>query len=148
MPRIEREIDIEAPPEQVFAYATAEENQTKWIVFLKEYRITSEQKQGAGITDRCVIQMGPRKEEMDAVCTEYVPGQVYARRTTSGLQMEGRLTFEPAGDSTLVAWTVDYTPPMGALGVVVDLLLMRRLFINQVEDSLERLKQQLEQAAG
>lgn len=148
MPRIERSIEIEAPRAEVFAYATKEESQVAWVSFLKEYQITSEEKQGRGVTERAVIQIGPRAEETRTVWSEYVPEHLLARRSTSGFQMESRLRFSTLEDGTRVAWTIDYTPPMGPLGRVVDLFLMRRLFINQVEDSLERLKRHFEEATA
>jgi len=43
-----------------------------------------------------------------------------------------------------VEWLVEYEPPMGMLGRLMDALLMNRVFQNDIETSLERLKVRLE----
>ena len=58
--------------------------------------------------------------------------------------MQGHMAFEPSGEGTRVVWTIDYTPPMGPLGTIVDLLFMNRVFQNEVEASLDNLKARLE----
>jgi len=54
------------------------------------------------------------------------------------------MTFEPRDDGAYVEWTVDYRPPMGPLGALIDALFMNRLFQNEMEESLESLKARLE----
>ena len=81
---------------------------------------------------------------MEALCTEYDPPRIFARKATSGMELDGRMTVEPSDDGTRVEWTIGYRPPMGPLGMVVDALFMNRVFQNEIEESLERLKAQLE----
>ena len=54
------------------------------------------------------------------------------------------MTFTPAGNKTLVEWTYNYTPPYGFLGKIGALLVMSRVVQNNMETSLENLKQALE----
>ncbi len=144
MSLIRKSIDIGASPEKVFDYATSLSTQPDWITFVKEAEITSGDAKSAGTTDRCVFKLGPRAQTLDAVWTEYDPPRSFARETTSGLEMEGRLTFEPRDDGTHVEWMVDYRPPMGPLGALADILFMNRVFQNEMEESLESLQARLE----
>ena len=144
MPRIRKTIEIEASPEHVFNYATNASTQTGWIKFLRQIDITSGDGQSRGTTDRCVIKLGPRAQAVDAVWTEYDAPRAFARKTTGGMEMEGRMTFQARDAGTRVEWTIGYKPPMGPLGAVVDALFMNRVFQNEIEESLESLKAQLE----
>ncbi len=144
MPRILKSIDIGASPENVFNYVTNTSTQTDWIKFLKAVDITSGDGQSKGTTDRSVIKLGPRAQPVDALWTEYDPPRSFARKATSGMEMDGRMTFEPIDDGTRVEWTIGYKPPLGLLGALLDALFMNRVFQNEVEESLESLKAQLE----
>ena len=144
MPRIRKTIEIEASPEHVFSYATNASTQTGWVKFLKQVDITSGDGQSKGTTDRCVVKLGPRAQAVDAVWTEYDAPRAFARKTTGGMEREGRMTFQPSDAGTRVEWTIGYKPPMGPLGAVVDALFMNRVFQNEIEESLEGLKAQLE----
>ena len=144
MPRIRKSIDIDASPDNVFNYATNTTTQPDWIKFLKQIEITSGDGQSKGTTDSCVIKLGPRAQTVEALWAEYDPPRSFARKTTGGMEMEGRMTFEPSTDGTHVEWTIAYTPPAGPLGMVVDALFLNRVFQNEVEESLESLKAQLE----
>ena len=144
MPLIRKSIDISASPEQAFGYVTDPSTQPDWITFIREVEITSGDAKSAGTTDRCLFKLGPRAQTLDAVWTEYDPPRSFARKATSGPAMEGRMTFEPRDDGAYVEWTVDYRPPMGPLGALIDALFMNRLFQNEMEESLESLKARLE----
>ncbi len=144
MPRILKSIDIDASPDKVFSYVTNASTQPDWIKFMKQVDITSGGDLGKGTTDRSVIKLGPRAQTMEALWTEYDPPRLFARRATSGMEMEGRMTFEPTDDGTQVEWVIGYRPPLGGLGLMVDALFMNRVFQNEVEESLENLKAQLE----
>ena len=144
MPLIRKSIDIAASPEKAFDYAADSSTQPDWITFIKEIEITSGDGKSEGTTDRCVFKLGPRAQTLDATWTEYDPPRSFAREATSGLEMDGRMTFEPRDDGTYVECTVDYTPPMGPLGAIIDALFMNRLFQNEMEESLESLKARLE----
>ncbi len=144
MARILKYIDIDASPDNVFNYVTNVSTQPDWIKFMKSVDITSGDGQTKGTTDRSVIKLGPRAQEVEALWTEYDPPRLFARKATSGMDMAGRMTFEPSDDGTHVEWTIGYRPPMGPLGMVVDALFMNRVFQNEIEESLESLKAQLE----
>jgi uncharacterized membrane protein len=141
---IRKSIDIDASPGNVFNYATNVATQPDWMKFLEGIDITSGDGRSKGTTDRCVIKLGTRAQTVEELWSEFDPPRSFARKSTGGMEMDGRMTFEPKEGGTSVEWTIGYVPPAGTLGKVVDALFMNRVFQNEMEESLESLKAQLE----
>jgi uncharacterized membrane protein len=146
MPRLDYSIDIKAPREKVFQYVSNVEFQPEWVKWAKQAEVTSTNVKGIGTTDAMLMQVGPRKEQVEAIVTEYKDGQLYTRRHTKGMEMTERYSLVNVGDNTKVAWSVDYVPPMGAMGKLFDFLFVMRLFEQLMQDSLSNLREKLETA--
>lgn len=144
MPRIRKSIDIDAPREHVFAYATDVSKHPEWTTFIREAQIISGDGKSQGSSDRSVVKVGPRAQTVEFLWTEYQPNEIFARRATSGMALEERITFTPNDGGTRVEWTVTYTPPLGPLGAFLDVFFMNRVYQNEIEASLENLKAQME----
>lgn len=145
MPRIERSIEIDAPADQVMDYVGKLENQIEWVSFMREQEVTKIDGSDS-IAEHSVVQIGPRKEKLNAVLKGPATKQSVSREAeNSSFRMDSVLTVGALGDMTEVTWAINYVPPMGLLGKLGDLALMRRLFINEVEKSLDNLRDQLEQ---
>ena len=145
MPRLDNSIDINAPLETVFAYLADVESHPEWVKWTKEAESTSDQS-GLGATSTQKMQVGPRKETVEAIVTEFKDNEVVTWRHTRGMEMTDRLAVVPFGDATKVAWSIDYTPPMGGMGKLMDVLFMERLFDQLAKDSMTQLKDRLESA--
>jgi uncharacterized membrane protein len=146
MPRLDNSIDIKAPLETVFEYLTDIAAHPEWVKWTKDAEVTSLEKKGLGVTSSEVMQVGPRKERIETIVTEYKPEEFFTRRHTRGMEMTDRLSVVKAGDGTKVAWSIDYVPPMGPMGKMMDLIFMVRLFDQLMKDSLGLLRQRLESA--
>jgi len=93
------------------------------------------------------MQVGPRKQNVEAIVTEYKENETQTRQHTRGMEMTDRISVVPMGtDTTKVAWSVEYKPPMGALGKLMDLIMMETLFDQLMKDSMTRLQGRLEGA--
>jgi uncharacterized membrane protein len=146
MPRIDNSIDIKAPLDRVFQYIADPATHPDWVKWAKEEEVTSLERTGLGATSTMVMRVGLRKERVDTIVTEYKPDEFLTRRNTRGMEMTDRLAVLRIGDTTKVAWSVDYLPPMGALGRALDFLFMEKLFDQLMQDSLTNLKERLETA--
>ena len=146
MPRLDNSIDIKAPADQVFEFVSDVTTHPEWVKWTKEAEVTSLEARGVGTTTAGVMQVGAKKEHIETLTTEYKDGQFVTRRNTRGMEMMDRLSVLPFGDGTKVAWSIDYTPPMGGLGKLMDMLFMERLFDQLMKDSLANLKERLESA--
>lgn len=146
MPRLDNAIEIKAPAEAVFQYVTDVNHYPEWVKWVKEAERTSEAG-GLGATDAIRMQVGPRKQNVEAIVTEYKENETQTRQHTRGMQMTDRISIVPMGnDTTKVAWSVEYTPPMGAIGKLMDLIMMETLFDQLMKDSMTRLQERLEGA--
>ena len=146
MPRLDAFIDIKAPREKVFAFISDVEAQPQWCKWAKDVEVTSPNHKGVGATDEMIMQVGPRKERVEGIVTEYKDGQFFSRRHTRGMQMSESYSVLPTADGSRVAWIIEYTPPMGAMGKMMDLIFMERLFEQLQGDSLNNLKAVMETA--
>ena len=146
MPRLDNSIDIKAPADQVFAFVSDITTHPEWVKWTKESQVTSLDRSGVGSTTAGVMQVGPKKEKIETLTTEFKEGQFVTRRNTRGMDMTDRLSVLPFGDGTKVAWSIDYSPPMGSMGKLMDMLFMERLFDQLMKDSLTNLKDRLESA--
>jgi uncharacterized membrane protein len=146
MPRLDNSIDIKASPDQVFAYLADVTTHPEWVKWTKDAEVTSVEPKGIGSTSTEVMQVGPKKETVETLTTEYKDGQFVTRRHTRGMEMTDRVSVLPFGDGTKVAWSIDYVPPMGGMGKLMDKLFMERLFDQLMKDSLTNLKDRMESA--
>ena len=146
MPRIDNAIDINAPSEKVFQYVADVRSQPQWVKWAKRVELTASDRSGLGATDAMVMQVGPQKQNVEGLITEYKEGEFFTRRLTKGMDLTERLAVVPIGAGSKVAYIIEYTPPMGPLGRLVDMLFMERLFDQLMKDSLTNLREQLESA--
>jgi uncharacterized membrane protein len=146
MPRLDNSIDIKLPKERVFEYVSDVTARPEWVKWTKRAEVTSTESRSVGATDAGVMQVGPQKQSVEAIVTEYRPDYVYTRRHTRGMELTDRIAVvpSPSGEGTKVAWTIEYTPPMGPMGKMMDAAFMARLFDQLMKDSLNNLRDRLE----
>ena len=124
MPRLDNSIDIKLPKDRVFEYVADVTHRPEWVKWTKRAEITSTEPGVIGSTDAGLMQVGPQKQTVEAIVTEYRPDYVFTRRHTRGMEMTDRIAVvpSPSGEGTKVAWSVEYTPPMGGVGKMMDAL--------------------------
>jgi len=144
VPQIRKSIDISVSPDNAFSYVTNPMTVPDWAQFIREMKITEGDGKSAGTRDAAVFKLGPRAQKQQGEWTVYEPPRTFVRKVAEGTPMESRMTFEAAGEGTRVEWSMRYTPPLGPVGMMVDMLFMNRVFQNEMEESLETLKAQLE----
>jgi len=148
MPRLDNSIDIKLPKERVFEYVSDVTHRPEWVKWTKRSEVTSSEPGVVGSTDAGLMQVGPQKQNIEAIVTEYRPDYVFTRRHTRGMEMTDRIAVvpSPSGEGTKVAWSVEYKPPMGQMGKMMAQLFMVRVFDQLMKDSLDILRDKLENA--
>ncbi len=146
MPRIRKYIDIEAPPARVFAAVADPAQQVEWALPFQEIELVEGDGISQGSVQRLLFKVGPRAYRLEAVVSDSRQGETFARQVREGpLALRERFFILPqSGEVTRVEWVVEYEPPMGLLGRILDALALHRVFQNDMETSLERLKRRLE----
>jgi uncharacterized membrane protein len=144
MTRVDNSIEIKAPKEKIFAFVSDLEARPQWLKWAKRTEVTSMQRSGVGTTDREVMQVGPQKQKTEGLVTDYQDGYTIARRLTKGMDLTERISVLHMGDASKVALSVEYRPPMGKLGQLMDFIFMSKLLDQLAEDSLTNLKEHME----
>jgi uncharacterized membrane protein len=142
--RVDRSIDIKAPKETIFEYVADIGNEGDWVKWAKDVRVTSLERAKIGATDAMLMQVGPSKKRVEGIITELVPNYTVARRLTTGMDFTERLSVVPVLDGTKLAWNVEYEPPGGGIGKLMDVLFMSTLLDQLMGDSLDILKDKIE----
>ena len=87
------------------------------------------------------------QHEWDAIDENWVPDRQVGWRSYSGLQNEGKVTFQPAGvDQTQVDVYIDYNPPLGVLGDIGEKLGAGSRFEHDLQRDLENFARMVEDA--
>lgn len=103
MIKIENNILINQPIEDVFAFMTNVENLPKWAALVLEAKQSSAGPLSVGTTQTQVAEFLGRRIETSLEVTEYEPNKKLSTKTTSGpLPMEIQYIFEPVAEGTRV----------------------------------------------
>jgi uncharacterized membrane protein len=144
MSKIEKPIEIKATPEKVFNYIKDLEKQPDWMASIKSHKITSERKEGVGITTHCVTEPAGRRMEYDSEVTEWEENRRLAWECRPPMKNKGSFTLEPIDDGTRVLFEMEYELPYWLLGIIIDKIKVRKEIQESISKDLENLKDILE----
>ncbi|NLT68736.1 MAG: polyketide cyclase [Acidobacteria bacterium] len=110
---IQKTININAPPEQVFSFWSNLENLPRFMSHVKKI-----EDRGNGMSHWTISGAAGIPAEFTARITEMVPNRALAWRTEPGSRVrhEGKVRFDPSNGGTRVHVHLAYTPPGGYLG--------------------------------
>ncbi len=140
--KIERSIRIHRPASEIFTFWRNLENVPKFMGRVKFVEVSS------GQLSHWVAQgPGGVSIEWDAEVINEHPNQMIAWQSLPGAEIEsaGSVWFSNHGDVTEVKLSMQYHPPLGAIGDVVAKFL-GDMPERQIEEDLARLKQVMENA--
>lgn len=136
--RVESSLVVNAAPEQIFPLLEDPHSVMKWATFVRQVQWAKGS--GIGATDRCQIEISSMKVWMGAQVNVYEKNVRIGRRSVGGMEMQSEVQLVPQGPNTRVEWTMSYRPPMGPIGSLLDLLLMRASIRRGQVASLKKLK--------
>jgi len=148
--RVEKAIEIKAPPEKVWEmlawdrfpeWDEGTQKNAKSVEYTSEVR-TLEDKYRVGATCRMTTKDG----DLDFEITESLKNEkITARVTGAPFGMQPFLTYilEPVEEGTKLTYRMDYEMPWGIFGKFLD-KLTHRMSEKEIERSLEQLKSILE----
>ncbi len=146
MGRVERSIEIKAPPEKVwemFAFDRFPEwmDSVKSLAYTSEVR-TSEDKYRVGASAHVIAEEG----EFDFEITESLENEKISSRWRGGRVQETIVTFtlKPTEAGTEMTYAVDYEMPWGVFGKFLDKLVGQREAKKIIEKESKKLKSILE----
>jgi carbon monoxide dehydrogenase subunit G len=145
MPRVEEEIVIDRPPEEVFLFVTTPENDLEWLSTAVERQREAEGPIEVGSRIRAVDKFLGRRIESTLEVTEHHPSTRSTIRLEGPISAKGTYVLEPAGAGTRFRWILDAEPGLGGLylGKITD-PLVTFVFRRRIKSDLRRLKGTLE----
>lgn len=146
MTRIEKSIDIERSPEELFEVLTDLDRLPSWATVVVENHDTPEKPLSLGDTFRQTVRVAGQNLETDWKVTELQrPSRVAYEATAPGA---GRLTMRQivsgSDGGSRVELEIDYELPGGFLGDLLDRAYVERRNEREAEHSLHNLKELLE----
>jgi len=145
--RIEKSIEIKAPPEKVWEML-ALDRMPEWMDDLKssEYITevhTPEDRYKVGTSAHW---MKVDKEDHDMEIMESLENEKIVFRTSPvhGVRMTGTFTLKPTEAGTEMTYAADYTMPWGVLGKFLDKVMIKKAMLKDIEGESKSLKSILE----
>ena len=118
-------IYINRPVEQVFAWLTTAENQTKFDKSALEMELLTPAPWQTGSQFREVRNIGGRKTEVFAEIVDLVPNRRFVASSKTGPGWLGRWEFAPEGAGTRLNWSGRLT--MKGLGRLIEPVIDRKM---------------------
>jgi uncharacterized protein YndB with AHSA1/START domain len=142
-------VEIDRPPDAVFAYVTDPDRFTEWQdAVLRASRIGSEPT-GAGSRISLTRRVGKGERTMTSELTEWSPPRSYAFRVVDGpVRALGKGRFEPVADGARTRFTFELDFEGHGIGKVLVPLIVRRQAAKELPASHANLKRRLESGAG
>lgn len=143
MTHVERDIFVNAPPEEIAAYAMNPNNTPEWYEGVVEVNPDYETPVVGGKNNQVYTAAGNRME-MTLTVIEYEPNRVIAFEMDGMVSGTLRWIYTPQYGGTHVQAVIDYEMSGGLLGKIADKLVVERMNVSQLEKSLENLKAKAE----
>jgi hypothetical protein len=144
--RVQRSIEIEASPEEVWVHLSRSEKVLEWYIPLIRFEFTTEEKSGVGAP--ILFEQGSPLGtlQLDCVVTEWVENEVLAFKMTSGSIVkayEERWTVAPTPSGSRFTFAEQGELPWGIVGKLIQPLAERSSGAT-VEKMLAKLKSLVE----
>jgi uncharacterized membrane protein len=147
--KIEKQIIIARPKEDVLRFATAWRNIPRYLDYIEDVRPLTEQTEGVGARLLVNLTFLGRKMTSEWETVEYNAGEGWTfKAPLMGVEARKRWRFEsadePAGGSTRVSFALEYQPKPAVIGPMTDAIVLRRRWDQIYERGLQNLKRVVE----
>ncbi|HVB23972.1 MAG TPA: SRPBCC family protein [Ktedonobacteraceae bacterium] len=134
-------VTVNAPVHQVYGLFTHFNDFPKFMTFVKEVTYYDDQRSHW-------VAQAVGQHEWDAVNDNWIEDRQIGWHSTNGLENNGRVTFQPAGNNqTQVDVYVNYNPPAGVLGDIGENLGAGSNFDSKLQHDLDNFAQMVDQAS-
>jgi uncharacterized membrane protein len=141
---ISHSIEIERPPEVVFAYLDEPERHGEWQREIVSAKVESDGPVGVGTRVRETRKFGRREQDTSYEITEHEPPRRSSFRGIAGpVRPHGVVTIEPIGDGSRSRVSIEFTLVGHGIGKLIA-PLARMQARKSIADSQEQLKARLE----
>ena len=140
--RLQRSIEIAAPPEKIWPFLVEPEKILKWFTLLQKFEYTGEQRSGVGTPFYYEEKSAGRVMKLNYVVTEWVENERLAFIMTSGpLGKDDQIwSIESTPSGSRFTLTEDVEMPWGIIGKIMGALFAGRMIGKNLEEILANLK--------
>ena len=146
MPVAHEQVTIVAPPDRVFAALTQVERLPEWVPYVLQVRRTSTVVDGPGFEAGLVVRISGRESKGTGRVLEWEPSSrvVLEVDLDVGVKATATCVFEPDGEGTRLAATVDYAVTRKGLGRFAAGFVAGALGRDQLKRALAFVKERME----
>lgn len=140
--RVERSIEIAAPPEKIWPFLVEPEKIMQWFTLLRTFEYTGEQKSGVGTPFYYEEKSGPQLMKLHYVVTEWMENERLAFVMTLGpAKRDDQVwSIEATPSGSRFTLTEDYEMSWGVIGKLMEKLFVGRIIDKHLEEILANLK--------
>jgi carbon monoxide dehydrogenase subunit G len=141
-----KRIEIEAPPEEVFAFLLDKEKMNKATKGFSKYEHITSGPVGVGSRMHYVTGSGRSKMEFDSEVLEFVRNEKFVSHTVGESKFKGKasITLEPTAKGTRMNYSMEYELPYSVLGKLIDKVTVHKKMEEGISNNLENIKKALE----
>ena len=140
MTRVEATVDINAPVEEVFAFASDWRRWGDWWEGVSGFRPTTELTRGNGTRYAYKAWVAGVTLNLETEIHDFVENVGWRGVVTKGPPHTTQWVFEAKGNATRLTYILEYSLPVPVVGSLLDSLLMRPGWQRRLESSLENLR--------
>jgi len=140
--KIQRSIEIKAPPEKVWPLLLEPEKILKWFNLLQKFEYTGDKRSGVGTTFYYEEKSSGQLMKLNYVVTEWVENKKLAFSVTSGsLKKDDQVwSIEATPAGSRFTMFEDLEMPMGIIGKIIGALFGGMMIGKNIEKILGNLK--------
>jgi uncharacterized membrane protein len=143
--RIEKQIVIARPIEEVLRFARDWRNIPRYLDYIQSVKPLTENTEEVGARFMVNLTFLGRRMTSEWETLEYNANEGWMFKTPlMGIEAHKHWRFEPDGASTRAAFTLEYDPKPPVIGRLIDVVLFRRKWDPICERSVQNLKRILE----
>jgi uncharacterized protein YndB with AHSA1/START domain len=145
--KVERSIEIAAPPEKVWPFMTEPEKIMKWFDLLRKFEYTGDKRSGPGTTFYYEEKSGGQLMKLNYVVTDWKENNKLAFKVTSGSLKKDDQVWSIEGTPTGSKFIMfeDVEMPFGPLGKVIGAVFGNRMIGGNIEKIMRNLKTLVEE---
>jgi uncharacterized protein YndB with AHSA1/START domain len=140
--KVQRSIEIAAPPEKIWPFLTDSEKIVKWFDLLKKFEYTGEKRSGPGTTFYYEEKSAGQLMKLNYIVTEWVDNNKLAFKVTSGsLKKDDQVwSVESTPSGSRFNMFEDVEMPFGPVGKVIGALFGNMMIGKSMEKIMANLK--------
>jgi coenzyme Q-binding protein COQ10 len=148
MTRIEQSVFIQAPVEQVFAYASDYQKWSEWFEGVSDFKPTTAVTRGSGARYQYKARLMGFAARVETEIHDFHPNSGWRGVATAGMPHRTGWVFEPMGLGSKFTYILEYRVPVPLLGPLLDRFFLKPQWNKIIQNSLANLSRHFIREAG